>query len=114
MPSQSTEIFDVKGDVKKVKKVRKKGEVEITSDLVKTELYNVYLRCMQEIPVMAKDKETGKMVPTGVYEFDARCALKALELLGDALGIFKEVSTPTEATQSYEEFLKSGGFNYEF
>ncbi len=86
----------------------------ITPALVAEELYNVYLRCMQEVPVMIKDKETGKQVPSGVYQFDARCALKALQLLGDAVGLFKERSTSETQSCSYEEFLKSGGYDYEF
>jgi len=86
----------------------------ITPELVAFELYAVYLKCMQEIPVLVKDKETGKQVPTGVYQFDARSALKALQLLGDAVGLFKDKSTTPTQTQTYEDFLKSGGFDYEF
>ncbi len=89
-------------------------KVGITPKVVAEELYNVYLRCMQEVPVMTKDKETGKQVPTGVYQFDARCALKALQLLGDAVGLFKERQQTEEQSCSYEEFLKSGGYDYEF
>jgi hypothetical protein len=69
---------------------------------------------MQEVPVMAKDKETGKMVPTGVYQFDARCALKALQLLGDAVGLFKDRQPQRGDGMSYEEFLRDSGFQYEF
>jgi hypothetical protein len=86
----------------------------ITKNLVAVELYNVYLRCMQEVPVMMKDKESGKQVPTGVYQFDARCALKALQLLGDAVGLFKEKVAVENQSCSYEEFLKSGEYEYEF
>ncbi len=86
----------------------------ITKTLVAVELYNVYLKCMQEIPVMTKDKESGKQVPTGVYQFDARCALKALQLLGDAVGLFKEKVSVENQGCSYEEFLKSGEYEYEF
>ncbi len=89
-------------------------EIPITPELVAFELYAVYLKCMQEIPVLTKDKETGKQVPTGVYQFDARSALKALQLLGDAVGLFKDKSTTPTQTQTYEDFLKSGGFDYEF
>ena len=115
---------------KEIKKIQLKGEVPcdflrpqknemldeigITPSLVALELYNVYSRCMQEVPVMTKDKETGKQVPTGVYQFDARCALKALQLLGDAVGLFKERSEKSNESCSYEEFLKSGGYDYEF
>lgn len=89
-------------------------EIGITPSLVASELYCVYSRCMQEVPVMTKDKETGKQVPTGVYQFDARCALKALQLLGDAVGLFKEKTNQSGESCSYEEFLKSGGYDYEF
>ncbi len=88
---------------------------EINAELITKELYSVYLKCVQAVPVMVKDKESGKQVPSGIYQFDARCALKALQLLGDALGVFKEKSTQEGNTPlSYEELLKSGGFDYEF
>lgn len=105
-------------DEQKEKKIPfKKDALEskgITPELVAMELYNVYSRCMQETPVMTKDKETGKQVPTGVYQFDARCALKALQLLGDAVGLFKDRSSERNEGCTYEEFLKSGGYDYEF
>ena len=82
---------------------------EITAELVTAELYRVYLRCMQEVPVTAKDKETGKQVPTGVYQFDSRCALKALQLLGNALGVFKDKGEGESGGISYEEMLRSSG-----
>ena len=66
---------------------------EINAELITKELYSVYLKCVQAVPVMVKDKESGKQVPSGIYQFDARCALKALQLLGDALGVFKEKTT---------------------
>jgi hypothetical protein len=87
---------------------------EITQSLVASQLYRVYLRCMQEIPVTAKDKETGKQVPTGIYQFDVRSALKALELLGDAVGLFKPTQTDDAKPQTYEEFLKNENYDYEF
>lgn len=103
-------------DLKKesVAEEHEKQESKITPEIVADELYNVYLRCMQEVPVMAKDKETGKQVQTGVYQFDARCALKALQLLGDAVGLFKGKSAGETESCSYEDFLKSGGYEYEF
>ncbi len=91
------------------------SENEINSDLIAKELYSVYQKCIQAVPVMVKDKETGKQVPSGIYQFDARCALKALQLLGDALGTFKEKSSTDEASAlSYEDIIKNGGFEYEF
>ncbi len=87
---------------------------EITQSLVANQLYHVYLRCMQEMPVTVKDKETGKQVPTGVYQFDVRSALKALELLGDAVGLFKPTQTDDATQQTYEEFLKNENYDYEF
>ena len=87
---------------------------EITQSLVANQLYRVYLRCMQEIPVTVKDKETGKQVPTGIYQFDVRSALKALELLGDAVGLFKPTQTDDAKPQTYEEFLKNENYDYEF
>lgn len=47
-------------------------------------------RCMAAVPVMEWDYEEHEQVPTGEYCFDSKGALKAIELLGKHLGMFKE------------------------
>lgn len=39
-------------------------------------------------PVMRYDPSTGKMEETGMYQFDSKGALRALELIGKHLGMF--------------------------
>ena len=62
----------------------------ITQDYVVTQLLETYRRCLEETPVMKYDPETGKMEETGLYQFDSRGALRALELLGKHLGMYSD------------------------
>lgn len=62
----------------------------ISPEYVAAELISVYRRCMQAEPVMGTDPETCSPIALGKFEFDARGALKALELIGDSMGMFKK------------------------
>ena len=62
----------------------------ISPEYVAAELISVYRRCMQAEPAMGKDPETCSPVALGTFEFDSRGALKALELIGDSMGMFKK------------------------
>lgn len=65
-------------------------QLMITPETVAADLSRVYRRAMQAEPVMARNKETGEMEPTGEYAFDGRTAVRALELMGDSLGMFEK------------------------
>ena len=51
----------------------------------------VYERCMALKPVMKWDYEEHKMVEAGDYAFDAKNALKAIEVMGEFIGVAKTV-----------------------
>lgn len=70
-----------------------------TPERICLELIKVYERCMQAEPVTKKGAEGDNVC--GEYKFDARGAMKALELLGQSLGVFRP-----EVRVSADEGLK--------
>lgn len=75
---------------------------------VKLRLVEIYNRCMQAEEVLIWDSSRKEWVPSGEWKFDSKGALKALELMGDSLGMFqKQLSLDT--TGSLEEFLEKLG-----
>lgn len=58
-----------------------------TQERICLELIKIYERCMQAEPVTRKGDD-GETV-CGEYKFDSRGAMKALELLGQSLGVFR-------------------------
>lgn len=65
-------------------------QLHITPETVAADLSRVYRRAMKAEPVMEYNRETGQMEATGEYVFDGRTAVKALELMGDTLGMFEK------------------------
>ena len=64
-------------------------ELGISKNTVLSEIAKVHRRCMQAEEVMAWNPQTKEWEGTGEFKFDSRGALKALELMGESLGIFK-------------------------
>lgn len=93
----------------------KEGSPQISKETVIERIEEVYRRCMQAEPVLVYDKELKCKVNSGEWEFDASNALKALKMLGDAVGLFKqENGTDIGCAMSYEEFLKTGSVSFDF
>ena len=62
----------------------------ISQDYVVLQLLETYKCCREPSPVMRYDPSTGEMEETGIYQFDSKGALRALELLGKHLGMFSD------------------------
>ena len=62
----------------------------ISQDYVVLQLLETYKCCREPSPVMRYDPSTGEMEETGMYQFDSKGALRALELLGKHLGMFND------------------------
>ena len=60
----------------------------LSQDFVVTQLIETYHQCKEATPVMRYNYDIGEMEETGMYQFDGKNALKALELLGKHLGMF--------------------------
>ena len=75
-------------------------------------LLEVYNRCMEAVPVLEWDSEGREWVCLGKYRFDARGATRALELLGDSIGMFERKVTVQGEIEGMEAYLRrigSGG-----
>lgn len=59
----------------------------LNADFVVLELLDTYRKCKEPTPVRTLNPKTGKYEECGVYSFDSRGALKALEQLDKHIGI---------------------------
>lgn len=62
----------------------------VSQDYVVLQLLDTYQRCLEVTPVLKYDPDVGQMVETGMYQFDSKGALRALELLGKHLGMYND------------------------
>lgn len=64
-------------------------ELGLSRDTIIAEVVKVYRRCMLTEPVLKWDPTEKKWIESGEYRFDSKGALKALELMGEPIGVFK-------------------------
>ena len=76
----------------------------LTPEKIGLETYNVYQRCMQAKEHLSWNSEKHQYEPDGFFVFDAKNALKALELLGTQTGIYQE---KVQVSGSVEDYLRS-------
>lgn len=62
----------------------------LSQDYVVLQLLETYKCCREPSPVLRYDPSTGEMEETGMYQFDSKGALRALELIGKHLGMFSD------------------------
>lgn len=62
----------------------------VSQDYVVMQLIDTYNCCREPSPVREYDMGSGEWVETGMYQFDSKGALKALELLGKHLGMYND------------------------
>lgn len=77
-------------------------DMQLSEDWVVLKLLDTFDLCMREVPVMSKD---GEIVGYGIA--DARTGLRALELIGMNMGMFKKVDN--ESPQKVILNLNFGG-----
>lgn len=68
----------------------RKDRLKFESDYVVSQLVEIVNRCMQHKPIYEFNAKSKKLEKTGEFKFDSYGANKALELLGNHLGMFKE------------------------
>lgn len=82
------------------------SQLGINPESVYMKLLTVYRRCMQAEPVMVWDGEVREWVPSGEWQFDAKNALKALEMMGKSQRMFVEKVINENRNMSLEDYLK--------
>ena len=81
----------------------REARTEITADYVLTNLREIVERCMQKQPVFTKGEQATDEQGRAIWTFNARDAIKALELLGKNLGLFID-KTEIKADTNYTLF----------
>lgn len=61
-----------------------------TVEGVMLDLHRIKSRCMEAEPVLMWDRISKSWVPSGVWKFDSKGAVKAVELLGTQIGMFQK------------------------
>ena len=77
------------------------NQLGMSQELMIQRLDDVYRRCKAANPVMKWDAKQKAMIPSGVWQFDSRGALKALELYMKMAGMLSE-KTDTDAGAALE------------
>ena len=68
----------------------------LSRDTVMSEAVKVYRRCMQAEPVMQWNPDTKDWEESGEFRFDSKGALRALEMMGEPLGVFEKENDPAK------------------
>lgn len=75
---------------------------ELTQDYIVSNLMEIVSRTMQATPVIRKGEQLTDENGQGVWAFDAKNALRALELLGKHLGMFSDKIKAEISTQELD------------
>ena len=70
----------------------------LTADYVLENLNEIAQRCMQKFPVMVKGEQAIDDDGRHIWTFDAKNALRALELIGKHIGMFNDKNREQEET----------------
>ena len=85
--------------------------IGITKHCIAAEVWKIFERCTQQRPVQLWDSEKHKYVFAGLWEFDVKGALKALDMLRQML---PEMKQDEDAGGSLEDMLAGGTGGREF
>lgn len=85
--------------------------IGITKHCIAAEVWKIFERCTQQRPVQLWDSEKHKYVFAGLWEFDVKGALKALDMLRQML---PEMKQDEDAGGSLEDMLAGGSGGREF
>lgn len=87
--SQGSELLTKPDILARVGELRKeqRERLALNADFVVLELIDTYQKCKNPTPVRTLNPKTGRYEECGVYGFDSRGALKALEQLDKHIGI---------------------------
>ena len=82
----------------------------ISADMVLLEALKTYQKCSTPAPCMIRNEKTGRYEESGVYAFDSKGALKALDMLAKATGLYdRKPEGAGDKNNLFEELLKATG-----
>lgn len=112
--SYSSELLTNPNILARIREIQQEQvkRLAVSQDYVITQLIDTYNCCRKPKPVMEYDYDKKEWVESGVYQFDSKGALKALELLGKHLGATAAPGAEAEddpLSKSLAEFAKGLG-----
>jgi hypothetical protein len=81
----------------------------LSSELIVLRMDNLYLRSVQDVPHMTRNKETKEMEPDGTWVYESKDAICMLKVLSSVLGAGDKKSAKAGPAETYEEFLQRIG-----
>ena len=81
----------------------RKQRTALNADYVLHSLHEIAQRCMQKSPVMVKGEQAIDDEGRHMWTFDAKNALRALELIGKHMGMFSDKNRQQEQTPEEEK-----------
>ena len=88
------------------------AEFGLTRDSIINRYNEIYERCMAARPVLAWDSNKHEYVETGIWQFDARGAMRALGSVAVMAGVAKP-SAQAQTDEGYEALLERLEKNHE-
>ena len=83
----------------------------VSAEMVIIETLKTYRECKSPTPCLQRNEKTGKYEEVGVYAFDSKGALKALDMLGKCTGLFDKKHDPNAGGKNnlMEQILAASG-----
>lgn len=86
-------------------------KLNISAEMVLIETFRTYQKCLSPTPCLQRNEKTGKYEEVGVYAFDSKGALKALDALGKYTGLSDRKLDPNAGDKNnlMEQILAASG-----
>ncbi len=85
---------------------------DFSRELIILRMDNLYLRSMQDVPHMTRNKETKEMEPDGTWGYESKDAISMLKVLGGVVGVSDKKSENACPAETFEEMMQRLG-NFE-
>ena len=81
----------------------------LSSELIILRMDNLYLRSMQDVPHMTRNKETKELEPDGTWVYESKDAISTLKVLGNVMGVCDKKTEKAGPAETIEEYLQRIG-----
>lgn len=77
----------------------------LSPELVVLRMDDLYLRSMQDVPHLTRNKETKEMEPDGTWVYESKDAISTLKVIGNVMGISDKKTEKAGTGETLEEYL---------
>ncbi|MHB1154011.1 MAG: hypothetical protein ACYCWE_20700 [Eubacteriales bacterium] len=82
---------------------------DFSREMIILRMDNLYLRSMQDVPHMTRNKETKEMEPDGTWGYESKDAISVLKVLGNVVDVCDKKSEKAGPAETVEEFMQRIG-----